>query len=71
MKTIQSDEYPCFLVRAWICLVMKRKEYRIAAAASTLALYALKTGNDELYDQMYPLQEKLWGCLYKNNKEIS
>jgi len=63
-STNQNLYYPCLLRRIWICLVLKRKEAKIAAAASTLAAYAWNTGNDELYEQMYPLQEKLWDELY-------
>ena len=55
---------PCLLRRAWICLVLKRKEARVAAAASTLACHAWNTGDDELWEQMYPLQEKLWDAIY-------
>ena len=43
---------------------MKRKEARVAAAASTLACHAWNTGDDALWEQMYPLQEKLWDAIY-------
>ena len=62
---------PCLLRRAWICLVLKRKEARVAAAASTLACHAWNTGDDALWEQMYPLQEKLWDAIYaKDNAEV-
>lgn len=48
----------------WICIVLKRKEARIARAASTLASYAWSTGNDDLYEITYPLQERLWDAIY-------
>jgi len=52
--------------------VMKRKEARVAAAASTLACHAWNTGDDALWEQMYPLQEKLWDAIYaKDNAKLS
>lgn len=60
-----EDNVPCLLSRIWTCLVLKRKEWWIAMAASTLTGYARNTGNDELYEQMDPLQEKLWNELFK------
>lgn len=62
-----SDSLPCLLVRMWICLVLKRKEAKVAMAASTLARYAWNTGNDELWEITKPLQERLWGEIYKKN----
>ena len=51
---------PCLLRRAWICLVMKRKEARVAAAASTLACHAWNTGDDALWDHLFrSLRKKL------------
>ena len=60
---------PCLLRRAWICLVLKRKEARVAAAASTLACHAWNTGDDALWEQMYPLQEKLWDAIYAKDND--
>jgi hypothetical protein len=64
-----SAGYPCLLRRAWICLVLKRKEARVAAAASTLACHAWNTGDDALWEQMYPLQEKLWDAIYAKDND--
>lgn len=49
---------------------MKRKEARVAAAASTLACHAWNTGDDALWEQMYPLQEKLWDAIYAKDAEV-
>lgn len=62
-----EDNLPCLLSRMWICLVLKRKQARIARAASTLASYAWNTGNDELYELTMPLQERLWDEIYKKD----
>ena len=61
--------YPCLLRRMWVCIVLKRKQARIARAASTLASYAWNTGNDELYEITYPLQEKLWDAIYAKDND--
>jgi hypothetical protein len=69
-RSSPSDGYPCLLRRAWICLVLKRKEARVAAAASTLAAHAWMTDDDELYAITYPLQERLWKAIYaKDNAQ--
>ena len=65
-----SDCYPCLLRRMWICIVLKRKQARIARAESTLASYAWSTGNDDLYDITYPLQEKLWDAIYAKDNIV-
>jgi len=64
-----TKDYPCLLLRMWICLVLKRKDARVARAASTLAIHARETGNDELFDLMFPLQEKLWDAVYPKNNQ--
>lgn len=62
---MNNDDLPCLLKRIWICFILKRKQAKVAMAASTLASHAFKTGDDKLYDLMFPLQEKLWEELYK------
>jgi hypothetical protein len=55
---------PSLIYRVWVCLATRRKEAKVARAASTLAYHAWMTGDDELWEQMYPLQEKLWDAIY-------
>lgn len=64
MSISSEDNIPCLLVRMWICLVTKRKQARIAMAATELAAYAWATQNDELWEIMDPLQEDLWDEIY-------
>lgn len=63
MKENKSSK-PCLIYCMWVCLVTKRKEAKVARAASVLASHAWNTGNDELWEQMHPLQEKLWDAIY-------
>jgi hypothetical protein len=64
-----TKDYPCLLYRVRVCVFLKRKEARIARAASTLALYARQINDDTLFEQMYSLQEKLWDAIYPKNNQ--
>ena len=68
-----SPRYPRNLLRrVWVCCVLRRKQYRAAAAASTLVIHAWNTGDNDLWEQMEQLQNKLWADVYaEENKALS
>lgn len=65
----EEINYPNYFIRVWRCLVQRRKTWRLARASSILALHALETDNDPLYEHMMRLHDELWLKVYKEEND--
>lgn len=54
--------------RRWlICLVLCRKEWKVAEAYNKVAIDALNNGDDELYEKVKNASVSKWSILYFND----